>query len=136
MVLLQPNTVDAASEKHVPMVSRTKIAVVIQVGEVLHPMEEAHHIEFVYIEKKRTGLFYRFAVGNVPKVTLPLVALQETSPPAAEPIEHGVLVDTLLDEPLEDTVLDDAALSDMLLEDEPVWVYAYCNLHGLWMAEG
>ncbi len=47
MKLLAENTVDAAKEKHVPVVEKTDKGVKIKVGEVTHPMEEKHLIEFI-----------------------------------------------------------------------------------------
>ena len=49
MIELQANTEDASTEKHVPVISRTNDGVVVKVGEVPHPMEEAHHIEMIAI---------------------------------------------------------------------------------------
>ena len=48
--VVKANTVDAAVEKHVPLISVDGNNVVITVGEVLHPMLEEHYIEFVVIE--------------------------------------------------------------------------------------
>lgn len=47
MVKLVPNTVDAAKEKHVPVVVREGNKVTVKVGEVAHPMAEEHYILFV-----------------------------------------------------------------------------------------
>ena len=41
------NTVDAAKEKHVPMVEKTAEGLMVHVGSVPHPMEEKHYIEWV-----------------------------------------------------------------------------------------
>lgn len=49
MALLKENTVDAAIEKHVPVIEKTDAGVVVKVGSVPHPMEEEHHIEWVEI---------------------------------------------------------------------------------------
>lgn len=49
MVLLLENTVDAALEKHVPVVEKTEKGVRVSVGSVLHPMEEEHYIEWIQI---------------------------------------------------------------------------------------
>lgn len=49
MKLLKENTEDAATEKHVPVVSRDGNYVTVTVGEVEHPMEEKHYIEFIEI---------------------------------------------------------------------------------------
>ncbi len=49
MKLLQPNTVDAAHEKHVPIVEKNGNTVKISVGSVSHPMEAEHYIETISI---------------------------------------------------------------------------------------
>ena len=45
--VLTANTVDAAREKHVPLVERSGNDVVVTVGEVIHPMTEAHYIQWI-----------------------------------------------------------------------------------------
>ena len=40
---------DAAKEKHVPVVEKTAAGVKVSVGSVAHPMEEKHYIEWVEI---------------------------------------------------------------------------------------
>jgi superoxide reductase len=49
MAKLVENTVDAAKEKHVPVVEKVDAGVKVKVGEVAHPMEEKHYIEWVEI---------------------------------------------------------------------------------------
>lgn len=49
MQLMQENTVDAAKEKHVPIIEKTSDGVKIKVGSVPHPMEENHYIEWIEI---------------------------------------------------------------------------------------
>ena len=49
MVRLVENTVDAAKEKHVPVVEKTADGVKVKVGDVAHPMEEKHYIEWIEI---------------------------------------------------------------------------------------
>jgi superoxide reductase len=49
MSLLIENTVDAAKEKHVPVIEKIDGGVTVKVGEVAHPMEEKHWIEWVEI---------------------------------------------------------------------------------------
>ena len=54
---LIPNTVDASTEKHVPVV--TKIddnTLKIEVGSVAHPMLPEHHIAFIYVETENGGM--------------------------------------------------------------------------------
>lgn len=57
MVLLQANTVDAAQEKHVPVIEKTDVGFKVKIGSVPHPMEEAHYIE--WIELIADGKVYR-----------------------------------------------------------------------------
>ena len=47
MKLLNANTVDAAKEKHVPVVEKTAQGYRVKVGSVQHPMEAKHYIEFI-----------------------------------------------------------------------------------------
>ncbi|MDY7037721.1 MAG: desulfoferrodoxin [Thermodesulfobacteriota bacterium] len=47
MTLLTENTVDAAKEKHIPVVEKTVDGYKVKIGEVAHPMEEKHYIEWV-----------------------------------------------------------------------------------------
>lgn len=46
---LVANTVDAAQEKHVPVVVRDGNRVTVKVGEAPHPMEAKHYILFVEV---------------------------------------------------------------------------------------
>jgi len=45
-----PNTTDAASEKHVPVVSVEGNKVVVSVGSVEHPMTDKHYIEWICLQ--------------------------------------------------------------------------------------
>ena len=49
MQLLVENTVDAAKEKHVPVIEQIDGGVKVKVGDVAHPMEENHYIEWIEI---------------------------------------------------------------------------------------
>jgi superoxide reductase len=54
---LVPNTVDASGEKHVPVVScADECKMKVTVGSVPHPMEDAHHIAFIYVETENGGM--------------------------------------------------------------------------------
>lgn len=57
MKLFVENTVDAAKEKHVPVVERVEHGIKVKVGSVAHPMEEKHYIE--WIELIADGKAYR-----------------------------------------------------------------------------
>lgn len=47
MELLVEKTTDAGSEKHVPLIEKTKSGVKVSVGATPHPMEETHYIEWI-----------------------------------------------------------------------------------------
>ncbi len=49
MKLLAENTVDAAKEKHVPVIEKVAGGVKVKVGSVAHPMEEKHYIEWIEV---------------------------------------------------------------------------------------
>jgi len=69
MKLFKENTVDAAREKHVPVLSAAEHGVKVQVGAVPHPMEEKHWIEWV--EVVVDGKAYRQFLnpGEAPEAT-------------------------------------------------------------------
>ena len=57
MVELIPNTVDASTEKHVPVVTRLDgCKIKVEVGSVAHPMLPEHHIAFIYVETENGGI--------------------------------------------------------------------------------
>lgn len=49
MKKMVPNTVDAAKEKHVPVIVRKGNQVTVKVGEAPHPMTPEHYILFVEV---------------------------------------------------------------------------------------
>jgi superoxide reductase len=57
MKLMEENTVDAAKEKHVPVIEKVEGGFKVKVGSVPHPMEEKHYIE--WIELLADGRAYR-----------------------------------------------------------------------------
>jgi superoxide reductase len=57
MKLYEENTVDAAKEKHVPVIERIDGGFKVKVGSTPHPMEEKHYIE--WIEVIADGKAYR-----------------------------------------------------------------------------
>ena len=47
MVLQSENTVDAAKEKHVPVIEKVDGGYKVKVGSVPHPMEAEHYIQWI-----------------------------------------------------------------------------------------
>lgn len=93
MTQLEPGTVDASLEKHVPVVERDGNIIKVSVGAVAHPMLDEHHISWVYLQTNRGGQRKCIPVGEAPTVSF------------------------------------------ALCEEEPIAVFAYCNLHGLWKTD-
>ena len=79
MVLQVENTVDAAKEKHVPVIEKIEGGVKVKVGEVAHPMEAKHWIEWVEIIAD--GKTYRQYLdpGDAPEATFNVTADQITA---------------------------------------------------------
>ena len=50
MTELIPNTTDAATEKHVPVIEVSGRDVTVKIGSVEHPMVPEHHIDFIVLE--------------------------------------------------------------------------------------
>ena len=67
MTELIPGTTDAAVEKHVPTFEVKDGKVFVQVGEVIHPMVDAHYIEWIFIETDKGTQMKKLAPGQEPK---------------------------------------------------------------------
>ncbi len=90
---LVPNTVDASTEKHLPVVAVDGDTITVTVGTAEHPMQEEHLINWVYVQTEKGGQRKNLNPGETPSVSF------------------------------------------VIKDDQAVAVYAYCNLHGLWMTE-
>ncbi len=72
MTLLVENTVDAAKEKHLPVIEKCDAGILVKVGSVAHPMEEKHYIQ--WIELLVDGKAYRQFLnpGDAPEAFFPI----------------------------------------------------------------
>ena len=79
MGLLTENTVDAAKEKHVPVIVKVDGGYKVTIGSVAHPMEEKHYIE--WIELVADGKAYRqfLKPGDAPEATFLVTAAKVTA---------------------------------------------------------
>ena len=93
MKLQVENTVDAAKEKHVPVIEKVDGGVKVSVGSVAHPMEESHYIEWVEIIADGEAYRQFLNPGDAPEATF-------------------------------------------CIQAEQITAREYCNLHGLWKAQG
>ena len=69
MTLLKEGETDAATEKHVPIIEKIDGGYRVKVGDVAHPMEAKHYIE--WIELIADGKAYRQFLnpGDTPEAT-------------------------------------------------------------------
>ncbi len=93
MKALVPNTTDASTEKHLPVIKYDDGKLTVDVSSTEHPMQAAHYIKWIYVQTENGGQ---------------RKALKPEDKPHAEFV---------------------------LTDDAPKAVYAYCNIHGLWMSE-
>ena len=79
MSLVTENTVDAAKEKHVPVIEKIEGDYRVKVGSVAHPMEEKHYIE--WIELIADGRAYRqfLEPGQAPEAMFKIEAASVTA---------------------------------------------------------
>lgn len=71
MVRAEENVVDASTEKHIPVVERADDRMVVRVGDVPHPMDPSHYIEWIEVNSG-PDLFVRgLKPGNEARATFP-----------------------------------------------------------------
>ena len=69
---LVANTTDAAVEKHVPQVGVDGNIVKVQVGSTIHPMLDAHYIQFICLETDKGVQIKYLNPGEEPKAEFAL----------------------------------------------------------------
>lgn len=72
MEVLVPNTVEASTEKHIPVVTVEDNLVKVSVGSAPHPMTDAHLIQFVILETDQGKAFKSLEAGGKPELTFTL----------------------------------------------------------------
>lgn len=69
---MKANTTDAATEKHVPVVTANGKEIKVSVGEVTHPLQEEHHIAWVYLHTNQGGQLKYLEHTAAPEVSFQL----------------------------------------------------------------
>ncbi len=69
MDLLTENSVDAAKEKHVPVIEKTANGYQVKVGSVDHPMDEKHYIEWIELISGNKAFRIFLTPGGAPTAT-------------------------------------------------------------------
>ncbi len=72
MKLIDANTVDAAVEKHVPVVEKVDGGIKVTVGSVAHPMEEKHFIEWIEVISGEKTCTAFLKPGEAPEAFFPV----------------------------------------------------------------
>lgn len=80
MTELEPGTVEASHEKHIPVVTVDGNIVKVEIGSAAHPMIAEHSILWVYLQTDQGGQRKYLEVGKEPVVTF---ALADEKPVAA-----------------------------------------------------
>ena len=75
MKLFKENTVDAAKEKHIPVVEKIEGGFRVKVGSVPHPMEDKHYIEWIEVITDDGRVYRQFLnPGNAPEAVFKIDA--------------------------------------------------------------
>ncbi len=69
-----PNSVDAAGEKHLPVISVEGNTVTVAVGSAPHPMSAEHYIQWISLECEHGNQRKELAPGDEPKAVFELSA--------------------------------------------------------------
>lgn len=72
MTVLSPNCEEEFGEKHSPVWRMNGCKLMIQVGEVLHPMSDKHYIQWIIVETNLGHHLRRFTCEESPEVTIAL----------------------------------------------------------------
>ena len=68
-----PGSVDAAFEKHVPVIEESEGKVVVKVGEVAHPMLPEHFIEWIVVHTDQGVYRKHLKPGQLPMAEFALL---------------------------------------------------------------
>ena len=72
MTALEPGSVEASTEKHIPVVTWEGDTVRVDIGAVAHPMTEEHSILWVYLKTDKGGQRKCLQPGEAPVLTFAL----------------------------------------------------------------
>lgn len=75
------NTTDAATEKHVPVVTVDGNQVTVSVGSVTHPMEEKHYIQWISLQTEQGNQRKALKPGQSPPSPSPWLPATSSWPP-------------------------------------------------------
>jgi superoxide reductase len=74
MRLMKENTEDATQEKHVPVIEKTETGIKVKVGEIAHPMDENHYIEWIEVLADEKVYRKYLKPGEEPEAEFPVTS--------------------------------------------------------------
>ena len=114
-----PNTVDASTEKHVPVVEVTANKVEVVIGEVQHPMAEEHYIEWIALETEQGMQLKKLNPGEEPTAIFRLNGEKATAAYAYCNL-HGLWKTEIVEKPV-------CELKPLNLDAKENYVVCQCN---------
>ena len=90
---LNPASVDAAVEKHVPVVTREGDNVKVSVGSVAHPMTAEHYIQFVILDTTAGAQIAKLNPNDNPEAVFAVLSGAEVKKAYAYCNLHGLWTD-------------------------------------------
>jgi len=79
MLLQAENTVDAAKEKHVPVIERGAGFIKVKIGSVPHPMAEEHYIQWIELVADDKSYTQFLKPGQAPEAVFNVTASKLTA---------------------------------------------------------
>lgn len=69
MTLITASSSDGALEKHVPVIKQNGNNVVVEIGQIPHPMLDVHYIEWIALETKKRRYIQNLKPNDEPKAS-------------------------------------------------------------------
>ena len=76
---LEEGSVDAAKEKHVPVIEKNEGGYTVRVGEAAHPMVEKHYIEWIELLAGKMLMRKELEAGDAPEAFFATTAEKVTA---------------------------------------------------------
>jgi len=67
-----PNSVEAATEKHIPVIKKDGNSITVEVGSVIHPMTAEHQINWIAVAAGSFTVRIKLNPGDEPKMQISL----------------------------------------------------------------
>ena len=90
MQKVEPNTVDAAVEKHLPVIEVKDLLATVVVGAVEHPMQEDHYIKWIILETTEGIKVKNLTPSDKPIAIFPLLDGEEVIAAYEFCNKHGI----------------------------------------------